>query len=70
MNEARTGMSVDENEIDRTGHENSIKSEVASLPKILNGTKGYVASKTVASIEVLTGVTKRETPESLGIISM
>lgn len=72
-------MSVDENEIDRTGqrhfsncaeNENSIKSEVANLPKILNGPKGKVASKTVASIEVLNGVTKRETPESLGIISM
>ena len=48
-------------------NENSIKSEVANLPKILNGAKGNVASKTVASIEVLNGVTKRETPESLGM---
>ena len=44
-------------------NENSIKSEVANLPKVLNGPKGKVASKTVASIELLNGVTKRETPE-------
>jgi len=41
-----------------------------SFPKILNGPKGNEASKTVASIEVVNGVTKRETPESLGIVSM
>ena len=35
------------------GNENYIRSEVANLPKILNGPQGNVASKTTASIKML-----------------
>ena len=36
--------------------ENSIRTEVANLTKILNGPQGNVASKTAASIEMLNGL--------------
>ena len=38
------------------GNENYTRSEVANLPKILNGSQGNVASKSTASIEVLTSL--------------
>ena len=37
-------------------NENSIRSEVASLPKMLNGPQGNVISETAASIEMLNGL--------------
>ena len=37
------------------GDEKYFRSEVANLPKILNGPKGNMASKTVASVEMLNG---------------
>ena len=37
-------------------NENSIRSEVASLPKMLSGPQGNVVSKTAASIEMLNGL--------------
>ena len=40
----------------RRGNENSTRSEVASLPKILNGPQGNVVSKTATSIEMLNGL--------------
>ena len=39
----------------RRGNENSTRSEVASLPKILNGPQGNVISKTATSTEMLNG---------------
>ena len=49
-------------------NDNYIRSEfeVANLPKTLNGPQGIEASKTVASIEMLSGLEK--TPVSLRII--
>ena len=38
------------------GNENYIRSEVANLTKILNGSQGNVASKCTASIEMLTSL--------------
>ena len=38
------------------GNENYTRSEVANVPKILNGSQGNVASKSTASIEMLTSL--------------
>ena len=37
-------------------NENYIRSEVANLPKIINGPQNNKASKTVASVEMLNGL--------------
>ncbi len=37
------------------GNDNSIRGEVASLPRTLNGPQGNVASKTVSSVQMWSG---------------